>query len=426
MRRTFVLALALTVSSGCGSEPPDPETLVRQLREGTAEQRDQAVQALTKLGDQIAPVLPEIEKAVLDKDPEVRRAAVKTLTAYGADAKSGLIVALGDAEADIRQQATEALGALGVEAEKAIPNLVERLDDADVKVAAAARRALVQLGDASRPALSRVVVTGEAMARDNALRAMVEIGESSIPDLISAAQAHEADVRRAVLESLIVMRPPPEVVLDIYRERLADPDSSVRDVAARAVQGLGEKAAAAADDLIPLLGDKDNAGPAAWALRDIGPKAVPALSKALTHDDKNVRLHAAQTLGEMKSKAHESVDELVAALDDEEAAVRREAIAALAAMGPPDEAIGPIAKRLSDEDERTAHRAGVALEKHPNETRGVLETIAKGDDATAAKRARDVLDRLPAPGSDDTAAAVAPTDPPTPPPEDAPAAAADG
>lgn len=397
MRRNLALALALCLTGpvGCGNEPPDPETLVRQLREGTAEQRAQAVDALTRLGNEIAPVLPQIEKAVLDKDPEVRRAAVKTLSAYGADAKSGLIVALGDAEADIRRQATEALGQLGVEAEKTIPNLAERLGDADIKVAAAARRALVQIGDASRPALARVVVTGEAMARDNALRAMVEIGESAIPDLIVAAQAREAETRRAVLESLIVMKPSPEVVLDIYRKRLADPDTSVRDVAARAVQGLGEKAAAASGDLIPLLADQDNAGPAAWALRDIGPKAVPALSKALTHKKKNVRVRAAQTLGEMKSDANEAVPDLIAALDDEEASVRREAIAALAALGPPQEAIGPLAARLGDEDERAAHRAAVALEKRPQETRAAVEAIAKGDDEAAAKQAEALLERMP-------------------------------
>jgi HEAT repeat protein len=415
MRRTLVLALFAGLLAGCDKPPADPAALVQQLREGTAEQRDQAVEALTQLGKEIAPVLPEIEKAVLDKDPEVRRAAVKTLAAYGADAKSGLIVALGDQEADIRALAAETLGKLGVEAAKTIPNLAERLGDPDFKVAAAARRALVQIGDEARPALARIVVSGNDDARDNALRGLVEIGEASIPDLVEAAKAHEAGVRRAVLESLIVMKPPPIVVLETYRRALADKDTSVRDVAARAIQNLGESAADAAPDLIPLLADKDNAGPAEWALRDIGAAAVPSLSKALTHRKADVRARAAHCLSTMEDHAKAAVPDLIAALDDADASVRREVIATLSTLGPPEEAVAALAAHLGDEDERCVHRITVALERVPELARGALSEIVTAGKEPAAGRAKTLLEKLPAAG-EPAEPGAAPTGEPQPEP----------
>lgn len=382
--------LALCLLAGC-KQPADPATLVRHLQEGDEAQRTAAVERLIALGGGAADVLPEIEKAVLAKDAEVRRAAVAVLATQPDASRGGLLVALGDADPQIREAASRALGEGG--GKKAVAGLVERLGDEDFRVSAAAGRALVQIGEPARPALARLVVTGSPELRDRALRALVELGPTAIPDLVAAARAMDPGVRASVIESLIMLKPEADAVLATYRSALGDADGSVRDCAARALQALGADAAPAAPDLVPLLADRDNAGPAAWALRDIGAAAVPTLVQALAHESEAIRRGAAQTLGTLGKDAREAAGPLAHALEDESVQVRREAASALGAIGPSEAVIAALVDRLGDDDETVAHRAGEALRTVPELARESVQQAADGT-GPAAERARPLVPKL--------------------------------
>jgi hypothetical protein len=65
------------------------------------------------------------------------------------------------------------------------------------------------------------------------------------------------------------------------------------------------------------------------ALRNIGPKAVPALAELLKDKDRQIRQAAASALGEIGFDANPAVPTLIELLRDEEKEVRQAAVSAL-------------------------------------------------------------------------------------------------
>lgn len=101
---------------------------------------------------------------------------------------------------------------------------------------------------------------------------------------------------------------------------------------------------------------------AVFALGEIGPLAVPALSQALTNRNVQVRKHAAQRLGELGPEAHESVPALVVALSDTDASVRLFATRSLGQIhDAPEQVVPALAKALSAPEDLQRKDAASAL-----------------------------------------------------------------
>jgi HEAT repeat protein len=84
------------------------------------------------------------------------------------------------------------------------------------------------------------------------------------------------------------------------------------------------------------------------ALGRIGPDAVPALIKALSHPDVEVRVEAAHSLALIGARAQAAVPELARLLSDEHEEVRRGAARALGQIGPAASSAIPALLRLME------------------------------------------------------------------------------
>jgi HEAT repeat protein len=73
------------------------------------------------------------------------RRAARVLEQIGPPAVPALITALGDADAQVRQNAAGALGQIGLPAAEAVPTLIAALQDPDQEVIKAAKKALERI-----------------------------------------------------------------------------------------------------------------------------------------------------------------------------------------------------------------------------------------------------------------------------------------
>jgi len=154
--------------------------------------------------------------------------------------------------------------------------------------------------------------------------------------LVRALSDSDATVREKAAEALGHSAATPEAVRALITA-LSDPVTGVRRGAADALAAVGPAAAAAASALAVLVKDADAKvrQAAAVALGKIGttsPEVLDALSAALhVKDDPALRERAAHALGQ-PSHGEAALTLLLAALDDPDAAVRREIVHAIGAM----------------------------------------------------------------------------------------------
>jgi len=102
--------------------------------------REKAAWALTFMGKRC---VKDVLK-ILKSDPEMRGVAKNILVRIGVDAVDGLISVLDSELWFVRKNAVEALGEIGDR--KALPHLIRLMEDEDVEVRRAARRAIESLG----------------------------------------------------------------------------------------------------------------------------------------------------------------------------------------------------------------------------------------------------------------------------------------
>ena len=154
--------------------------------------------------------------------------------------------------------------------------------------------------------------------------------------LIRALADNDAAVREQAAEGLGHAGATVQVVQGLITA-FGDPVAAVRRAAAAALGDLGPGAASAGNALAALVKDEDATvrQAAAAALGKVGatsPEVLDALSSALRNkDDSALRGRAARALGQPRHGSA-ALTILLAAMDDADAAVRREVVQAIGAM----------------------------------------------------------------------------------------------
>lgn len=268
-----------------------------------------AVRAIAKVG---APAVPDLVRALANKDFAVNRYATEALALIGKPAVAPLVAALGSRDEDERQRAADALSWIG---EPAVPALIKTLQQRSPKTRYWAACAFHGLSAGSRRA-------------------------EMINALAAATKDSDADVRAQVIivlgEMLAKEKRAIAALADVVVE---DKDSHNRFLAASALAEIGPAAKAAVPTLIRALrsSHKDVRSSAVIVLGKIGPASEPAtaaLLETLKDKDRHVRAIVAEALGRIGSVSKPVMAALQEALKDKAGDVRVNAAFALGRIGP--------------------------------------------------------------------------------------------
>lgn len=261
--------------------------------------------ALGQIGAEATPASSALAALLVDpKQHEYVRAtaawSLGRIGSTGRPALEALTAALDSTLPTVRRHAAEALARLGPKAESAVDELEVVLSDADLPARVAAAGALWSIEQRSA-AVDVLIGVVRAGANPGAYEAVEELGEIAPADeaalaaLVEALGAPQADVRRAAARAIGRTGP---ATLELLRPLLESEEAFARY---QAVEALG------------------------W----LGPEAVDPLIDALRNEDPMVRARAARALGRFGAAARHAVGPLVAAVNDPQAEVRRQASEAL-------------------------------------------------------------------------------------------------
>jgi HEAT repeat protein len=273
-----------------------------------------AAVALAEIGAEAAPAAGQLTTLAKEGEPEERMQAMLALAAIGPPAVSAapvLVEALSSNDGSLRFAAVFALGSLRAEAADAV--LHKAADDPDGFLAEVATWALAKIHP------------DDVEIREQALKKLRAGLTSELPKVRAASTSGLSD-----LATLVDAAERRDLAADFIR-MLSDPE--------------------------PSVGARGGA-----ALIRLGSDAVEPLSGQLANPD--LREAALEILASIGADAVQAVDQITAALSDDEAFVRGEAAIALAAIGPPASAAVPaLQKILADdtEDSGTRYSAAYAL-----------------------------------------------------------------
>lgn len=166
-------------------------------------------------------------------------------------------------------------------------------------------------GERALTELARDLKAPASATRLRALEALAALGAPAVPVLAQALADGSVDVhtRRVVALTLATLTPPTDEAIAALLRALGDADTAVQDNAS-------------------------------WALRKIGPRALPAITSAIVDGNQRVRLSATGiiathlALGQMSAMPGETLAALIGALSDHDPDVRATAARALGDAGP--------------------------------------------------------------------------------------------
>lgn len=266
--------------------------------------------------------------------------------AHSASAK--LQELLGDADDSVRCQAAEALRAIGDVSEETAAILLHMLREPSPQIKIAAMHALTASRDEKRvvPRLLPLLDEPDELVRREAadmLKTFGALPASATPVLVAGLTNADNQVRAETAETLGAIGAPAADTIPALIRAARDDSDRVRVKAVQALGKMGAAASEATETLAQALEDEDHhvSALAAQALGEIGSPAQPAstgLSQALEHMNAGVRRQAAAALGKILDEAPgvadpAVLDSLKKATRDEDAAVRAQALTALATVG---------------------------------------------------------------------------------------------
>lgn len=251
------------------------------------------------------------------------------------------------------------LSRLGPLSEPAMPELLKALGKSTYShlvVGFHASNALANIGKPAVPGLVKAAVKGNGAARNDAIRALGLIGSEArdaVPVLIERLSKDTSGVVRGrIALALARIAPGNKKTMEALASALSDSFMDVRVSAAIALGDCGHTAGSSVPALQKALSDQEREvkRAAALALGRIGKPALPALKQALAGNDPYVRKYAARAFGDMGKEAAGAVDDLVKALSDRNAEVRREAVWSLALIGASDKPAASALKKAGQND----------------------------------------------------------------------------
>jgi HEAT repeat protein len=171
--------------------------------------------------------------------------------------------------------------------------------------------------------------SGDDQRAEAAVHKIHEHGDAALPFLSPLLESPDADLRWWATWAIAGFRSPETTIL--LRERLRDPDPTVRQGAALGLRQQPDKEAI--PDLIACLDDEDPTlvHLSAAALAAIGEEAVPVLLELLDRATLSTRLEILRALAAIGDER--SIPALFQALDDESALVEHWASEGLEKMG---------------------------------------------------------------------------------------------
>lgn len=358
---------AIGVASLTGGEPVRRTGRIgpclRVLEQGPDDARSPAAAALGRMADPaaIAPLLT----ALGDPRGDVREAVADALAAFGERTLQPLVRQLTVPSEAIRQAAIRALARQGA---RAVPALIAQLDSSSTTARAEAADALAAIGSPSVRALIAVMfeegARGDAKERVDARleaagRALTRIGGPIVPALVPVVARGDPAQRRVVLGILEAIGGDAVAALGAV---LADADNPHSAVAAALLGELADEGAAAAPQLVAALGDErfEVRWEARRSLRRFDALALEALTGALGGSDARVQWEAAQILLAMPKPP---LDRLVpifrARLETSDVNERRQAVRALGEI-PGAAGVAPLLIRALDDEDAAVRRAAIA------------------------------------------------------------------
>jgi HEAT repeat protein len=388
-------ALAMT---GREAEPALPG-LIDALKSKHENVVTSSADALGAIGPRAKAAVSGLQELLSHSNPIVREHAANALGNFGQAAEpavSDLAKLLKDDNEDVRRIAAGALGRMGTSAETAIPALIAALDDDRGPVALHAAEALAQIGPYTIPHLSKVL--SDPRRQHLAVMILAEMGpaaKDAVGELSAALAEHHArqgqddsyhEFCREILMTLARMGPAAKEAVPALLKILADEKHGLRSGAAWALANIGAKEA------IPFLHKalETDVGSrlhlvAPIALMLLEPNneeyvrmAVPNLASALENKSGAIRREAAATLARIGPKAAPAVEKLTAVLGDPDPTIRNAALVALASIGPESTgAVAPIMAQLNEPSYPLRYSAVFALGKIGRTARQSIPVLEK-------------------------------------------------
>ena len=184
------------------------DVLIRQLGSDNLQERERASQELVQIG---TPALKALRRTLNNPDPELAvRSKACITTIERNDQISSLIIELKNKRPEKKLQAISRLREFDQDAEKALPILMELLDDEDVKVQVEATGIMEVIGPRAKRAVPRLIIILQNQQlpddlRFRSSRALGFIGseaEEAVPALIQLLEAKQPLLRCGAASAL--------------------------------------------------------------------------------------------------------------------------------------------------------------------------------------------------------------------------------
>jgi HEAT repeat protein len=384
----------------------DVKALTAVARDGSLDPaaRASALRGLSAL-DARAELTPLLLETVKDPSKDLRLASVAALQKAAEKKRTevvpALLAALRDKEDAVRGEAQKALAALGVPAAgKEAETVLASFKDASAPLPArqALAALLARVGGDGRAEAAAALFEGmkdkEKALREACAAALEASGPppaSDVPELARHLTDAEAtpELKRYVVRAFAKLggqvdrNKYPQVSSGLF-ELLKGDDAALSDAAFEALTALGPAREADVPNLVKLLKDKKAVIRArVYAVQGLAPlgasskDAAGAVLAALSDDEAALRQTAAQALSKPGPKSKETVQALVKALDDSDRKVRMYVAGALAALPVEEHPLPYLLKAFEDGDDEVVRKAAEALAKYGKPGQADLPILAK-------------------------------------------------
>lgn len=315
--------------------------LERYLSDPSETVQNGAIAAIAKSGPAAKDVLPKLLRFL--ESPSVSSRCVAASAIAGIVDKSSarvvpqLIKALADKDIEVRVSIVRALGNIGAVSDDIVPALILLIADEQEGAPSAIEPHSNTLNDVWSvvPALSERRNNTNRPVKSAVIAALGRIGSpaiKAIPNLVAALNEDDALATQAI-EAIVNIGPSSPSELSGLVDGLL---SSVHRMRASCVE----------------------------VLRRLGPKVSVAMGKELGSSSGERKIVILEALGYMGPGAKDSLPALISCLQDKSIAVRQKALAALGYMGPEAaSAIPEITQLLNGKSDGTIERAREALDR---------------------------------------------------------------